>query len=70
MYFLCSSAESYPKQLAADTGNAVGQGRGSEISILIIFPPLYLVAATTDLPIRTIIFNYSDQVRGGVSDKD
>jgi hypothetical protein len=50
----------YPKYHTADTGNVAGQGCGSEISLLIIFPPIYLVAATTDLSIRTIIFNYSD----------
>jgi hypothetical protein len=50
----------YPKYHAADSGNVADQGRGSEISLFVIFPQLYLVAATTDLSIRTITLNYSD----------
>jgi hypothetical protein len=41
-----------PKHHAAGTGNVAGQERGSDISLLILFPTLILVAATTDLPIR------------------
>jgi hypothetical protein len=41
-----------PQTPAAGIGNVAGQGRGSEICLLILFPTLATVAATTDLPIR------------------
>jgi hypothetical protein len=62
---LCSRVLGSPKHHAAGIGNIAGQGRGSEISLLILFLTLIMVAATTDLPIRSIILNYSVHVRGG-----